>query len=112
MKSLRTISKLLINILCLRYQLVKITEQCRPDREQPPWTNLHRLCVDCSRRVSVTSCLPVNLFITKHTCLSALKVVYLKVPYNTDIYKYTYKLHQDNVCKFTKSPLYNAFDMK
>jgi len=25
MKSLRTISKLLINILCLRYQLVKIT---------------------------------------------------------------------------------------
>lgn len=27
MKSLRTISKLLINILCLRYQLVKIADQ-------------------------------------------------------------------------------------
>lgn len=29
MKSLRTISKLLINILCLRYQLVKITGPSR-----------------------------------------------------------------------------------
>lgn len=48
MKSLRTISKLLINILCLRYQLVKIagpsrlcTEWCpdsRPDQARPGYT--------------------------------------------------------------------------